>query len=370
MPRWPDIFTLPLARSSTGQNASASTKTSFVPPNGTNSHNRAYMSHTYRKCFQNRLTSPPSPSLPPQPPLASLHPAWLLTPRLFGFASRISKSSSSSSSSSSLIFFATRSIPVLSFGMLTILRCTVRWVALRDVRGDTDASWVGIGEIRRGASCVRGLIVTLFFVKIMDIYVCTSECFSHARYFIIYISDERFQNLYYKIFIYYINIFKHYKNIWRIFIFCANIVQIKIFFKRKDINYLEFDEYIVIWQYRSFRSNGVSCAQSYGKTFLNGASVEKNCRSRISLQRCRKADGKENATRRGGKERSKRSGESGCCVDRARMMEGVSPKMAATEAAASTSRAATTTSSQASFRSASANRVTVLLFCILDPSRS
>lgn len=37
----------------------------------------------------------------------------------------------------------------------------------------------------------------------------------------------------------------------------------------------------------------MSCAlKAYGKTFLNGASVGKNCRSRVSLQRCRKADGK------------------------------------------------------------------------------
>lgn len=77
-----------------------------------------------------------------------------------------------------------------------------------------------------------------------------------------------------------------------------------------------FNEGIVIWQYRSFRSNGVSRAQSYGKTFLNGASVEKNCRGRISLERCRKADGKEGTRREtsGGKERWKGSRESGGCA--------------------------------------------------------
>lgn len=121
----------------------------------------------------------------------------------------------------------------------------------------------------------------------------------------------------------------------------------------------------------------MSRAQSYGKTFLNGASVEKNCRSRISLERCRKADGKESkgARRSGegemkGKQREQMSG--GCAATRGpRAHDGGSIiKMAATEAAASTSRAAATTSSQASSPSASANCVTVLLFCILNPSRS
>lgn len=116
----------------------------------------------------------------------------------------------------------------------------------------------------------------------------------------------------------------------------------------------------------------MSRAQSYGKTFLNGASVEKNCRSRISLERCRKAEKKAQGARqwREGDEREAESG--GCAAIRGpRAHDGGSiTKMAATEAAASTSRAAATTSSQASLRSASANCVTVLLFCILDPSWS
>lgn len=121
----------------------------------------------------------------------------------------------------------------------------------------------------------------------------------------------------------------------------------------------------------------MSRAQSYGKTFLNGASVEKNCRSRISFERCRKADGKESTqgARRSGEGEMKgkqREQSGGCAATRGpRAHDGGSiTKMAATEAAASTSRAAATTSSQASLRSASANCVTVLLFCILDPSRS
>lgn len=49
----------------------------------THTRNRAHTSHTYHECFQNRLTSP-SPAAASSCFFSSV--AWLLTPRLFGFA--------------------------------------------------------------------------------------------------------------------------------------------------------------------------------------------------------------------------------------------------------------------------------------------
>lgn len=135
----------------------------------------AHTSYTYHECFQNRLISlfPAAASS-----CFSSSMAWLLTSRLFGFAN--------------FKIVVTISLLLVIVVVVDFLRdpqhprtfvrnaynaalyCEMG--SPRDVRGDTDASWVAIGEIRRGASR-RGLGVTFLFVKIIDIYVWTLGCF-------------------------------------------------------------------------------------------------------------------------------------------------------------------------------------------------
>lgn len=90
--------------------------------------------HTYHKCFRSRLISP-------FPSSTSLHQDGLLTPRLFGFATRISKLSSPPSSSL-LIFFATRSIPCTFVrNAYNATLYWVRWVAPEMYGGTRELGW-------------------------------------------------------------------------------------------------------------------------------------------------------------------------------------------------------------------------------------